>query len=129
MKKLFVISIMLAATITFAAAQQRQGQGQRQTPEESAKAYTERMETLLKLNADQKTKIDAINLDLAKQMSVQRQNNQGNREAMTKAMQDIEKKRDEKYKPVLTADQFKKYLEDKEQRQKEMEARRAQRNN
>ena len=125
MKKLFVISIMLVATITFAAAQQRQ----RQTPEESAKAYTERMDTLLKLTADQKTKIQAINLDLAKQMSTQMQNNQGNREAMTKAREEIEKKRDEKYKPVLTADQFKKYLEDKEQRQKEMEARRAQRNN
>jgi Spy/CpxP family protein refolding chaperone len=125
MKKLFVISIMLVATVTFAAAQQRQ----RQTPEESAKTYTERMEKLLTLTADQKTKIQAINLDLAKQMNAQFQNNQGDREAMRSAMQAIEKKRDEQYKPVLTADQFKKYLADKEERRKEMEARRAQRNN
>jgi len=124
MKKLFVISIMLVATVTFAAAQQRQ----RQTPEESAKAYTERMEKLLTLTADQKNKIQAINLDLAKQMNAQFQNNQGDREAMRSAMQAIEKKRDEQYKPVLTADQFKKYLADKEERQKEMERRRAERN-
>ena len=125
MKKLFVISIMLAATVTFATAQQRQ----RQTPEESAKAYTERMETLLTLTAAQKTKIQAINLDLAKQMNAQFQSNQGNREAMLAAMQAIEKKRDDQYKPVLTADQYKKYLVDKEERRKEMEARRAQRSN
>ena len=125
MKKLFVISIMLIATITFASAQQRQ----RQTPEESAKTYTERMEKLLTLSADQKTKIQAINLDLAKQMNTQWQNNQGNREAMRSSIQAIEKKRDEQYKTVLKADQFKKYLADKEERQKEMEARRAQRNN
>ena len=125
MKKLFVISIMLIATITFASAQQRQ----RQTPEESAKTYTERMEKLLTLSADQKTKIQAINLDLAKQMNAQWQNNQGNREAMRSSIQAIEKKRDEQYKTVLKADQFKKYLADKEERQKEMEARRAQRNN
>ena len=124
MKKLFVISIMLVATVTFAAAQQRQ----RPTPEESAKAYTERMEKLLTLTADQKNKIQAINLDLAKQMNAQFQNNQGDREAMRSAMQAIEKKRDEQYKPVLTADQFKKYLADKEERQKEMERRRAERN-
>ena len=125
MKKLFVISIMLLATVSFAAAQQRQ----RQTPEESAKTQTERMEKLLSLTADQKAKIQAIDLDLAKQLNTQLQNNQGNREAMRSAMQDIDKKRDEKYKPVLTADQFKKYLDDKEERRKEMERRRAERNN
>ena len=121
MKKLFVISMMLVATVNFAAAQ-------RQTPEESAKTQTERMEKLLTLTAAQKTKIQAINLDLAKQLNTQIQNNQGNREAMMSAYQAIEKKRDEQYKPVLTADQFKKYLADKEERQKEMERRRAERN-
>ena len=129
MKKLFVISIMLVAAVSFTAAQQGQGQRQRMTPEESAKTMTERMEKALNLTADQKTKIQAIELDLAKQMNTLRQNNQGNRDAMRSAMQEIDKKRDEKYKSVLTADQFKKYLEDKEQRRKEMEARRAQRNN
>jgi Spy/CpxP family protein refolding chaperone len=129
MKKLFVISIVLVATITFAAAQQGQGQRQRQTPEESAKTQTERYEKLLNLTADQKTKIQAINLELAKEMSTKMQNNQGNRENMRTIFQEIDKKRDEKFKPVLTADQFKKYVDDKEEQRKEMEARRAQRSN
>jgi Spy/CpxP family protein refolding chaperone len=74
------------------------------------------MVELLKLTADQKTKIAAIDLELAKEMSKLTQNSQGNRETYSAARQTIDKKRDEKYKPVLTADQFKKYLEDKEQR-------------
>ena len=115
MKKLFVISIMLLATVTLASAQQRQ----RMTPEESAKVQTERMEKLLSLKADQKTKIQAIDLDLANQWNTKRQSLQGNREAMPAARQEIEKLRETKYKEVLTADQFKKFLNDREQQQRE----------
>ena len=113
MNKLFVISVMLVATINLATAQQPQ----MGTPEERAKVQTDRMVDLLKLTADQKTKIAAIELDLAKQMDTKMRSNQGNREAMRTAMQEIDKLRDDKYKAELTADQFKKYLEDKEQRQ------------
>ena len=123
MKKLLVISIMLVATISFAAAQQRQ----RLSADERAKSQTERLEKLVTLTADQKTKIQAINLELAKQMDTQMQNNQGNRDAIRTAMQEIDKSRDAKYKGVLTDEQFKKYSDDKAQRQKEMENRRRQR--
>ena len=112
MKKVFVISIMLLATITLATAQQRQ----QMSAEERAKVQTERMVKLLTLTADQKTKVQAIDLELSKETSTRMQNNQGDRRAV---MQEIDKKRDEKYKAVLTADQFKKYLADKEQRQRE----------
>ena len=115
MKRLFVLSIMLIATISFATAQQRQ----QMSTEERAKVQTERMEKLLTLTADQKTKIQAIDLELSKEMTTRMQNNQGDRDAMRTARQEIDKKRDEKYKAVLTADQFKKYLADKEQRQRE----------
>jgi len=115
MKKLFVLSIMFLATITLATAQQRQGM----PPEERAKAQTERLEKLLSLTADQKTKVHAIELEIGKEMTEQRQKTQGDREAMRAAMQEVNKKRDEKYKAVLTADQFKKYLEDNEQRARE----------
>jgi len=115
MKRLFVIGIMLIATVTLATAQQRQ----QMSAEERAKAQTERMEKLLTLTAVQKTKIQAIDLELSKEMTTLMQNNQGDREGMRAAMQTIDKKRDEKYKAVLTADQFKKYLDDKEQRQRE----------
>jgi len=119
MKKLFVVGIMLIATVTLATAQQRQ----QMSTEERAKAQTERMEKLLTLTADQKTKVQAIDLELSKEMTTRMQNNQGDREGMREAMQAIDKKRDEKYKAVLTADQFKKYLGDKEQRQREREQR------
>ena len=116
MKKLFVLSIMLLATVTLVSAQQ---QRQRMTAEESAKAQTARMEKLLSLKADQKAKIQAIDLDLAKQWDAKRQSTQGNREAMTKARQDIEKVRETKYKEVLTADQFKKFTEERDKMLKE----------
>ena len=115
MKKFFVVSIMLLASFTFVKAQQFQ----QMSAEERAKVQTERMEKLLALTADQKTKIQAIDLELSKEMTSRMQNNQGDREAMRTAMQDVEKKRDEKYKAALTAEQFKKYLEDKEQRQRD----------
>ena len=131
MKKLFVLSIMFLATVSFATAQQRQGQGQRQqmSPEERAKVQTERLEKLLSLTADQKTKVHAIELEIGKEMTAQRQKAQGDREAMRAAMQEVNKKRDAKYKAVLTADQYKKYLEDNEQRQRERGQGGGQRNN
>jgi Spy/CpxP family protein refolding chaperone len=119
MKKLFVLSIMLVASFTFAAAQQ--GQGQRGqfggTPEERAKAAVDRLTPVLTLTDDQKTKIQAIELDLNKQMDAKRQSAQGDREAMMALMQEFNKLREEKYKPVLSVDQFKKYQEDAAQRQ------------
>ena len=124
MKKIFVIITMLAAMANFASAQQRQ----RLSAEENVKSQTERLDKLVTLTAEQKTKIEAINLDLAKQMDKQMQNNQGNRDAIRNAMQEIDKTRDAKYKEVLKDEQFKKYTDDKTQRQKELENRRRQRN-
>ena len=115
MKKLFVVGIMLIATVTLVSAQQFQ----QMSAEERAKVQTERMEKLLTLTADQKTKIQEIDLELSKEMSNLMQNNQGDRDAIRSAMEKIDKIRDEKYKAFLSADQFKKYLEDKEQRLKE----------
>ena len=125
MKKLFAVSIMLVAMISFATAQQRQ----MMSAEERAKSQTERLDKLVTLTADQKTKIQAIDLELAKKMNTVMQNSQGDRDAMRTAMQEINKTRDEKYKEVLTDEQFKKHQADSEQRQKEMESRRQQRIN
>ena len=116
MKKLFVISIMLLATVSFVAAQQGQGQRQQRTPEESAKIQVDRMVDLLKLNADAKKKIETIELDLQKKMSEERQKAQGDREAFRTIFQKYDKMRDDKYKAVLSADQYKKYFDNKPQR-------------
>ena len=115
MKKLLVISMMLVASFTLATAQQGQGRMQG-TPEERAKATVERLTPVLTLTADQKTKIQAIEVDLNTKMDAKRQSVQGDREAMMALMQEFNKLREEKYKPVLNADQFKKYQEDLAQR-------------
>jgi hypothetical protein len=115
---------MLVATICLATAQQRQ----RQTVEERAKSQTERLDRLVTLTADQKTRIEAINIDMARQMDAKMKSNQGNRDAMRAAIQELEKTRDTKYREVLDAGQFKKYSDQRAQRQKEMENRRRQRN-
>ena len=113
MKKLFVLSIMLVATVCFATAQQRQ----MGTPEERAKATIDRLTPILSLTADQKTKIQAVEVDLNKQMDTKRQSLQGDREARMALFQEFQKTREDKYKAILTADQLKKYKEDVAQRQ------------
>ena len=107
---------MLVATFTLAMAQQGGGR-QQGTPEERAKAQVDRLTPVLTLTADQKTKIQAIEVELNKQMDEKRQSVQGDREAMMALMQEFNKLREEKYKPVLNADQLKKYQEDAAQRQ------------
>jgi len=116
MKKLFVICMMLMATFTLVTAQQGQGR-MSGTPEERAKAQVDRLTPVLTLTADQKTKIQTIEVDLNKQMDAKRQSAQGDREAMMALMQEFNKLREEKYKPVLNADQFKKYQADAAERQ------------
>ena len=116
MKKLFVISMMLVATFTLAMAQQGGGR-QQGTPEERAKTQVDRLTPVLTLTADQKTKIQTIEVDLNKQMDAKRQGVQGDREAMMALMQEFNKLREEKYKPVLNAEQFKKYQADVAERQ------------
>ncbi len=123
MKKLFVMTVMFVAAIGLTTAQQRQ----MPSAEERAKNQTEWLDKLVTLTADQKTKIEAINLDLAKEMDTQMKSNRGDRDAMRAKMQEMDKTRDEKYKEVLTDEQFKKYSDEKAKREKEMQNRRAQR--
>ena len=116
MKKLFlIVFVMLSATL---AAQQGGGR-MGGTAEERAKATTDRWAEMLTLNAEQKTKISAIELDLQKQMDTRRQNAGGDFSSMRAAMEEIEKVREEKYKGVLTAEQLKKYTEERDRLQRE----------
>ncbi|GHT78943.1 hypothetical protein FACS189464_3210 [Bacteroidia bacterium] len=101
-------------SLTFAAAQPGGGQGGQRgnfgTPEERAKQQTTRLDELVKLTADQKTKVEAVNLNLSKKQSAALQNN-SDREAMRTKMQEFNTERDKKYKEILTAEQYKKYTE------------------
>ena len=116
MKKLLVISMMMLVSLTLVSAQQGQGR-MGGTPEERAKAQVERLTPVLTLTAEQKTKIQAIEVELNKQIDAKRQSAQGDREAMMALMQEFNKLREEKYKPVLNADQFKKFQADVAERQ------------
>ncbi|MDR2039617.1 MAG: hypothetical protein LBQ60_16990 [Bacteroidales bacterium] len=128
MKKFLAIATLLVVTLTFATAQERRGGGRNMgTPEERAKAQTDRLNELVKLTDDQKTKIQAFELEQAKKMSTVMQENREDREAMRTKMQEMDKERDKKYKEILTADQYKKYTEDKAKREKERQERQAQR--
>ncbi len=124
MKRIFVVTMLLAIAVTFASAQQRQ----RMSAEERAKNQTESMEKDLSLTADQKTKVQAINLDIAKKMDEQMQAASGDRDAMMAKMQELNTDRNNQLKAVLTDDQFKKYTDMQAQQQNQMRQRREQRN-
>lgn len=114
MKKFFVITLCLVATLAAATAQQQRGRNLG-TPEERAKSQTATLDSLVKLTADQKTKIEAINLDLSKKMTDAFRDSQDNREDRRAKMEAITAERDKLYKAVLTEEQFKKYSDRREQ--------------
>ena len=109
MKRLFVISMMLVASVVFVKAQPGGG-GFNMSAEDMAKRMDDNLAEVCKgLTADQKAKLKVVNLDLAKQQAEVMQKNQGNREAMMAANQKIESTRETKYKEILTAAQLKQY--------------------
>jgi len=124
MKKLILTTVLIVASVTIATAQQRQTR----SIEERAKMQDEFMETQVGLTDDQKSTIQAINLEFAKQLDEERQKNRGDRDAMRTKMREIDTARDAKYKEVLTEEQFNKYLEEKAKRENELQERRRQRN-
>ena len=116
MKKLFVISMMLVASVAFVKAQGGGG-FQNMTAEERAKRMDDRLaEVCTGLTADQKAKLKVVNLDIAKQQADAMKKNQGNREALTAANQKIEEAREAKYKGIMTAAQLKQYTDDRAKR-------------
>ncbi len=91
-------------------------QYQRMTPEERAKAETQRMKTDLTLTDQQLAKVDTINLKYAKMRSGMRGQFQGDREGMMAKMQEMQQQKNAELKSVLTEEQMKKYEELLQQR-------------
>ena len=123
MKKLILTTVLIVASVAIATAQQRQ----MRSVEERAQMQDEFMEKRVGLTDDQKATIQAINLEFAKQLNEQMQENRGDRDAMRTKMREIDAARDAKYKEVLTDEQFNKYLDEKAKREKELQERRRQR--
>ncbi|ETZ23322.1 MULTISPECIES: periplasmic heavy metal sensor [Pedobacter] len=125
MKKLLIICGLLFSVITFAQAQQGQGQGGRRggTPEERAKRNTEMLTKKLSLTADQQTKVSAIYLEQAEGMKKLREDAAGDRDAMRAAMVKSNEESDTKINALLNDDQKKAYTTWKEERKEAMKKR------
>ncbi|MDR1666419.1 MAG: hypothetical protein LBS03_01810 [Bacteroidales bacterium] len=111
MKKIMIMMVLMTVTVAVSTAQPRQ----RATPEERAKIQTARLDTLVQLTEEQKTKILSVNTGLAKNTEELFRNNEGNRETMRGKMLELETERDSKYKEILTEEQFEKYSKNLEQ--------------
>jgi hypothetical protein len=72
------------ATLSLSAAQAQDRTHEPKSPQERAKAQTERMTADLGLNAEQAAKVNAINLKYAEQMMAEREAHKAEREAKMK---------------------------------------------
>ena len=133
-KRTCIICIMLAISLVFAKAQQSENnlqqlegerlkllkEAQKNTAtreevermiEKSVSQKVAQMTELLSLTSDQATKIYAIEVELNKIRSEKTGKAIGNRDAQIEINQEMITLSEEKYKPVLTADQFSKFQE------------------
>lgn len=110
-KRIVMLTMLLAiiSMVTISA----QGQRGNATPEERAARMTQRMKTSLSLTDDQVAKVQALNLQLAKDQVAAREKGGDFRTEF----QAIQQKYADKLKEILTADQLKTYQESRKQMQ------------
>lgn len=106
MKKL--ATLFLALMIGGIAFGQERQRGQQRTPEENAKASTERLASQLKLTADQQKKVYDLSLERAKKAKDQAPIERGKMdEAKMKEMREERKAYQDKLESILTPEQVK----------------------
>lgn len=115
-KKLFFVSSLLWMMVITA-----NGQPQNRTPEERAKRQTDMIVEATGCDAATKTKVEAISLKYAKEMTALFEKGQ-DREAMREPLKELRDKQEAELKGVLTADQFAKYKAKLEEMRKAREA-------
>ena len=112
MKNRFFIFVMMAFIglgVQNAAAQDFKGPKKG----DMAKMETEGLKKALSLTDDQTTKVQAINEKYSKKMDEMHADKTQTKEAAKTKMDEMRKQKDEEIKAVLTADQVKKYEEQK----------------
>ena len=124
MKAKLKFLVLLMTLVPFLAYAQEPGQGgggqrQRMSPEERAKVETQRLKESLVLNDSQTLKIEKINLKYNQLTRETFQNSQGDTAKMRKDITELDLKKSEEVKPLLTPEQFTKY----QQLQKERRSR------
>ena len=109
------LTLLLMAFFVGITGLMAQGGMQRQTPEERIKATMEKM-TVLGLNEDQIKKTTLVITDFVgnqqKAMEDYRASGGGDREVWMAKRKEMEDARDKKLKEILTADQYKKWIEE-----------------
>lgn len=115
MKKQIFVWAFAALTITGTASTTVQAQqteqatdkpGKNKTLEEKAQAMTERMSTRLGLSADQKAKVQALNLEKARKMSAFKEKRANDRKQAHEEAKAYRQDWDKELKTILTTDQY-----------------------
>ena len=128
MKKIFLTGILLATAFTFTVAQQSEigramtNEAMDALVEQHLQAEVDTLTVLLSLSAEQQTKIHAVEVELTKIRSEKTMKVLGDTYAQMVILLEDQQLREEKYRPVLSAEQFEKFLEYNAQRKKEQEA-------
>ena len=104
MKRIVIGTALALLTLSAAQAQSKS----RHTPEERAKAHTERMVKDLGLDADQTAEVEAINLKYAKQGDELRSQRQAQATDMKGKGAEMQDARMAEFKAVLTPEQYQK---------------------
>ncbi len=116
--KNILFSIFTILLVSFAISTKAQPQHKKFNAEDMSKMQTEMMKKELNLSDKQTTEVSAINLKFAKKMDEQRKNSEGDREAMHKQMETMQKERNAELKEVLTDEQYEKFLKKEEEMRK-----------
>ena len=115
MKKQIFVWALAALTFTGTAATTAQAQqtkqatdklGKNKTPEERAQAMTDRMSTRLGLSADQKAKVQALNLEKARKMSAIQEKRATERKQAHEEAKAYRQDWDNQLKTILSTDQY-----------------------
>lgn len=108
----FLAFFLFAATSIFAQS----------TPDEKAKALTDRMKTQLTLTDEQYKPVYDINLEFVNKLGAVKEDG-GGKLAKLKKVKEMDKNRDASLKKVLTEEQFKQFQTQKQETRDEMKAR------
>lgn len=115
-RNILIISLILfTGLMTFA----QNGKFKNKTPKERAKAYTEMMQSVIKMSPAQLAKVEAINLQTANEMEKIKNENSNSISKWSQAM-DVQKKRDKAFESVLTKQQMEVYKAKKAEMMEQM---------
>lgn len=113
MKQRTIIAALTLLIATGLQAQNKQPHQER-SAQERAKAHTERMSKDLGLNAEQTTRVEAINLKYAEQAEVLRKEREAERKEKDGRGKEVRDARDAELKAVLNSEQYEKMLAQRE---------------